>query len=102
MFAETVVGYIDLIENKIPQRSYTRELNAALHLSWLFHQIDQPPDRASQKRALSAQICRWTLWNKGEKIVGLIEEALARVKVSDDKEPRRLMPIMRDKFNHVV
>ncbi|MEJ5022950.1 hypothetical protein WH297_24930 [Ochrobactrum vermis] len=102
MFAETVVGYIDLIENKIPQRSYTRELNAALHLSWLFHQIDQAPDRASQKRTLSAQICRWALWNKGEKIIGLIEEALARVKVSDDKEPRRSMPITRDTFNHVV
>lgn len=102
MFAETVVGYIDLIENKIPQRSYTRELNAALHLSWLFHQIDQAPDRASQKRNLSAQICRWALWNKGEKIIGLIEEALARVKVSDDKEPRRPMPITRDTFNHVV
>ncbi|MBR7654819.1 hypothetical protein KCX83_21215 [Brucella oryzae] len=102
MFAETVIGYLDLIEHKIPQRSYTCELNAALHLSWLFHQIDQAHDRASQKRALSEQICRWALWNKGEKIIGLIEEALARVKVSDDSEPRRSMPITRDTFNHVI
>ncbi|ABS13425.1 hypothetical protein I6H96_09005 [Brucella anthropi] len=104
MFAETVIGYIDLIEHKIPHRSYTRELNAALHLSLCFHLIDRAHDRSSQKRALSEQICRWALWNKGEKIIGLMEEAVAKsaVKVQRDFRSSRSMPLTRDTFNNVI
>ncbi|HBQ35140.1 MULTISPECIES: hypothetical protein [Brucella] len=74
MFAETVVGYIDLIENKIPQRSYTRELNAALHLSWLLHRIDQAHDRDTEKRAVRDILLRWAVWNEGEKILGSLKK----------------------------
>ncbi|MBB4096115.1 hypothetical protein [Brucella pecoris] len=104
MFAETVIGYIDLIEHKIPHRSYTRELNAALHLSLCFHLIDRAHDRSSQKRALSEQICRWALWNKGEKIIGLMEEAVAKaaVKVQRDFRSSRSMPLTRDTFSNVI
>ncbi|AIK44807.1 hypothetical protein [Brucella anthropi] len=102
MFAETVIGYIDLIENKIPQRSYTRELNAALHLSWLLHRIDQADDRDTQKRVVRDTLLRWAIWNEGEKIFGLIEEASARVRVPDHTGPTRAMPITRDKLNHVI
>ncbi|KAB2784134.1 hypothetical protein F9K97_18835 [Brucella anthropi] len=105
MFAETVVGYIDLIEHKIPQRSYTRELNAALHLSLCFHLIDRAHDRASQKRALSEWICRWAIWNKGEKIIGLIEEAVAKATVKagfKDLRSSHSMPLTRDTFNNVI
>ncbi|WP_112593093.1 hypothetical protein [Brucella tritici] len=105
MFAETVVGYIDLIEHKIPQRSYKRELNAALHLSLCFHLIDRAHDRASQKRALSEQIFRWALWNKGEKIISLIEEAVAKATVKagyKDLRSSHSMPLTRDTFNNVI
>ncbi|MBQ0709629.1 MULTISPECIES: hypothetical protein [Brucella/Ochrobactrum group] len=101
MFAETVIGYIDLIENKIPQRSYTRELNAALHLSLCFHMIDRAHDRSSQKRALSEQICRWALWNKGEKIISLIEEAVVKASFKDLRSSHS-MPLTRDTFNNVI
>ncbi|PWL16591.1 hypothetical protein DKP76_16605 [Falsochrobactrum shanghaiense] len=104
MFAETVIGYIDLIEHQFPQRSYTRELNAALQLSLYFHLIDRAHDRASQKRALSEQIFRCALWNKGEKIIGLIEEAVAKaaVKVQKDFRSSHSMPLTRDTFNNVI
>lgn len=104
MFAETVIGYIDLIEHKIPQRSYTRELNAALHLSLCFHMIDRAHNRSSQKRALSEQIFRCALWNKGEKIIGLMEEAVAKaaVKVQRDFRSSRSMPLTRDTFSNVI
>ncbi|NKW11060.1 hypothetical protein HGG76_25075 [Ochrobactrum tritici] len=74
MFAETVIGYIDLIEHKFPQRSYKRELNAALHLSLCFHLIDRAHDRSSRKRALSEQIFRCALWNTGEKSSALLKK----------------------------
>jgi len=102
MFAETVIGYIDLIENKIPQRSYTRELNAALHLSWLLHRIDQAHNRDAEKRAVRDILLRWAVWNEGEKILGLIEEASARLRISDHRGPSRAMPITRDTLNHVI
>ena len=104
MFAETVIGYIDLIEHKFPQRSYKRELNAALHLSLCFHLIDRAHDRSSRKRALSEQIFRCALWNTGEKIIGLIEEAVAKaaVKVQRDFRSSRSMPLTRDTFNDVI
>ena len=104
MFAETVIGYIDLIEHKFPQRSYKRELNAALHLSLCFHLIDRAHDRSSRKRDLSEQIFRSTLWNNGEKIIGLIEEAVAKaaVKVQRDFRSSRSMPLTRDTFNDVI
>lgn len=102
MFAETVVGYIDLIEHKIPVRSFKQELNASLHLSWLFHRIDQAHDRDSRKRAVRDVLLRWAVWNEGEKIFGHIEEASARVKVSGDTAPARSMPITRDTLNHVI
>lgn len=104
MFAETVIGYINLFEHKIPQRSYRRELNAALHLSFCFHLIDRAHDRASQKRALSEQIFRWALWNKGEKIIGLMEEAVAKatVKVQTDFRSSQSMPLTHDTFNNVI
>ncbi len=101
MFAETVIGYIDLIENKIPQRSYRRELNAALHLSLCFHKIDHAHDRSSQKRALSEQIFRYALWNKGEKIISLIEEAVVKASFKDLRSSRS-MPLTRDTFNNVI
>lgn len=102
MFAETVIGYIDLIEHKIPQRSYTRELNAALHLSWLLHRIDQAHDRDTQKRVARDVLLRWAIRNEGEKIIGLIEEASARLRISDHTGPTRAMPITRDTLNHVI
>jgi len=102
MFAETVIGYIDLIEHKIPVRSFKQELNAALHLSWLFHRIDQAHDRQSQKLAARDTLLRWAIWNEGEKIFGHIEEASARAKVSGDVAPARSMPITRDTLNHVT
>lgn len=102
MFAETVVGYIDLIEHKIPVRSFKQELNASLHLSWLFHRIDRAHDRQSQKLAARDTLLRWAIWNEGEKIFGHIEEASARVKVSGDTAPARSMPITRDTLNHVT
>ncbi|MDT6941802.1 hypothetical protein RI570_16985 [Brucella pseudogrignonensis] len=80
MFAETVIGYIDLIEHKIPVRSFKQELNAALHLSWLFHRIDQAHDRQRKKLAARDTLLRWAIWNEGEKIFGHIEEASARGK----------------------
>ena len=101
MFAETVIGYIDLIENKIPQRSYKRELNAALHLSLCFHLIDRAHDRSSQKRALSEQIFRYALWNKGEKIIGLIEEAVVKASFKDLRSSHSV-PLTRDTFNNVI
>nr|WP_278434185.1 hypothetical protein [Brucella anthropi] len=101
MFAETVIGYIDLIENKIPQRSYQRELNAALHLSLCFHMIDRAHDRSSQKRALSEQIFRYALWNKGEKIISLIEEAVVKASFKDLRSSHS-MPLTRDTFNSVI
>ncbi|PWL16438.1 hypothetical protein DKP76_17385 [Falsochrobactrum shanghaiense] len=102
MFAETVIGYIDLIEHKIPVRSFKQELNASLHLSWLFHRIDQAHDRDSRKRAVRDVLLRWAIWNEGEKIFGHIEEASARVRVSGDVAPARSMPITRDTLNHVT
>lgn len=102
MFAETVIGYIDLIEHKIPLRAFKQELNASLHLSWLFHRIDQAHDRDSQKRAVRDVLLRWAIWNEGEKIFGLIEEASARVNISHDHGPTRSMPITRATLNHVV
>ncbi len=102
MFAETVVGYIDLIEHKMPVRNFKQELNASLHLSWLFHRIDQAHDRDSRKRAVRNVLLRWAIWNEGEKIFGHIEEASARAKVSDDTAPTRSMPITRDTLNHVI
>lgn len=102
MFAETVIGYIDLIEHKIPVRTFKQELNASLHLSWLFHRIDQAHDRDSQKRAVRDVLLRWAVWNEGEKIFGHIEEASARVKISGDTAPTRSMPITRETLNHVI
>ncbi|PWL16288.1 hypothetical protein DKP76_18300 [Falsochrobactrum shanghaiense] len=102
MFAETVVGYIDLIEHKIPVRSFKQELNASLHLSWLFNRIDRAHDRDSRKRAVRDVLLRWAIWNEGEKIFGHIEEASARAKVSGDTAPARSMPITRDTLNHVT
>lgn len=102
MFAETVIGYIDLIEHKIPVRNFKHELNASLHLSWLFHRIDRADDRTRQKLAVRDVLLRWAIWNEGEKIFGLIEEASARVKISGDSGPTRSMPITRDTFNHVI
>ncbi|MBM6395802.1 hypothetical protein JQC79_08545 [Ochrobactrum anthropi] len=102
MFAETVIGYIDLIEHKIPVRSFKQELNASLHLSWLFHRIDQAHDRDSRKRAVRDVLLRWAIWNEGEKIFGHIEEASARAKISGDTAPARSMPITRDTLNHVI
>ncbi|WP_435655826.1 hypothetical protein [Brucella pituitosa] len=102
MFAETVIGYIDLIEHKIPVRNFGRELNASLHLSWLFHRIDRADDRQSQKLAARDTLLRWAIWNQGEKILGLIEEASAHAKVSGDIAQTRPMPITRDTLNHVI
>ncbi|RRY17103.1 hypothetical protein EGJ57_19130 [Brucella anthropi] len=102
MFAETVIGYIDLIEHKIPVRNFKQELNASLHLSWLFHRIDQAHDRDSRKRAVRDVLLRWAIWNQGEKIFGHIEEASARMKISGDTAPARSMPITRDALNHVI
>ncbi len=102
MFAETAIGYIDLIEHKIPVRNFGRELNASLYLSWLFHGIDRAEDRARQKLAARYILLRWGIWNEGEKILGLIEEASARVRISDDIGPTRPMPITRDTLNHVI
>lgn len=102
MFAETVIGYIDLIEHKIPVRNFGRELNASLYLSWLFHGIDRADDRASQKLAARGILLRWAIWNEGEKILGLIEEASARVNISHDNGPTRSMPVTRDMLNHVI
>ncbi|WP_024896943.1 hypothetical protein [Brucella rhizosphaerae] len=102
MFAETVVGYIDLIEHKMPVRNFKQELNASLHLSWLFHRIDQAHDRDSRKRAVRDVLLRWAIWNEGEKIFGHIEEASARAKISGDTAPARSMPITRDTLNHVI
>lgn len=102
MFAETVIGYIDLIEHQLPVRNLGRELNASLHLSWLFHQIDRADDRARQKLAARDTLLRWAIWNEGEKIFGLIEEASARARISDNTEPARIMPITRDTLNHVI
>lgn len=102
MFAETVIGYIDLIEHKIPVRNFGRELNASLHLSWLFHRIDRADDRQSQKLEARDTMLRWAIWNQGEKILGLIEEASARMKISGDTGPTRSMPITRDTLNHVI
>nr|WP_313708944.1 hypothetical protein [Brucella intermedia] len=102
MFAETVIGYIDLIEHKIPVRSFKQELNASLHLSWLFHRIDQAHDRDSRKRAVRDVLLRWAIWNEGEKIFGHIEEASARAKISGDASPTRSMLITRDTLNHVI
>lgn len=102
MFAETVVGYIDLIEHKMPVRNFRRELNASLYLSWLFHGIDRADDRQSQKLAARDTLLRWAIWNEGEKLLGLIEEASARAKVSGDTAPTRSMPITRDTLNHVI
>ncbi|EXL07795.1 hypothetical protein BG46_08880 [Brucella anthropi] len=102
MFAETVIGYIDLIEHKIPVRTFKQELNASLHLSWLFHRIDRAHDRQSQKLAARDTMLRWAIWNEGEKIFGHIEEASARAKISGDTAPARSMPITRDTLNHVI
>ncbi len=102
MFAETVIGYIDLIEHKMPVRNFKQEFNASLHLSWLFHRIDQAHDRDSQKRAVRDVLLRWAVWNEGEKILGLVEEASARVKISGDTAPARSMPITRDTLNHMI
>lgn len=96
-----MIGYIDLIENKIPQRSYTCELNAALHLSLCFHMIDRAHDRSSQKRALSEQIFRYALWNKGEKIISLIEEAVVRASFKDLRSSH-FMPLTRDTCNNMI
>ncbi|KAB2676835.1 hypothetical protein [Brucella tritici] len=103
--SQTVIGYIDLIEHKFPQRSYKRELNAALHLSLCFHLIDRAHDRSSRKRDLSEQIFRYAVWNKGEKIIGLIEEALAKATVKTgfkDLRSSHSMPLTRDTFNSVI
>lgn len=102
MFAETVIGYIDLIEHKIPVRNFKQELNASLHLSWLFHRIEQAHDRDSRKRAVRDVLLRWAIWNEGEKIFGHIEEASARAKVSGNTAPAYPMPITRDALNHVI
>ena len=102
MSAETVVGYIDLIEHKIPVRNVGRELHASQNLAWLFNSIVHAEDRASQKRAVRDALLRWAIWNEGEKFFALIEEASARVKVSGDTAPTRVMPITRDILNRVV
>lgn len=102
MFAETVVGYIDLIEHKIPVRNVGRELYASQNLAWLFNSIAHAEDRVRQKCAVRDVLLRWAIWNEGEKIFALIEEASARAKVSDDTAPTRAMPITRDIFNRVV
>ncbi len=102
MFAETVVGYIDLIEHKIPVRNVGRELRASQNLAWLFNSIANAEDRASQKRAVRAVLLRWALWNEGEKILSLIEETSAHAKVSGDIAQKRAMPITRDILNRIV
>ncbi|KAB2773233.1 hypothetical protein F9L00_24855 [Brucella anthropi] len=102
MSAETVVGYIDLIEHKIPVRNVGRELHASQNLAWLFNSIVHAEDRASQKRAVRGVLLRWAIWNEGEKILGLIEEASARAKISGELAPTRVMPITRDILNRVV
>ena len=102
MSAETVVGYIDLIEHKIPVRNVGRELHASQNLAWLFNSIAHAEDRDSQKRAVRDVLLRWAIWNEGEKILALIEEASARSNVSADTAPTRAMPITRDILNRVV
>ena len=71
MSAETVVGYIDLIEHKVPVRNVGRELHASQNLAWLFNSIVHAEDRASQKRAVRDALLRWAIWNEGEKFFAL-------------------------------
>ena len=102
MSVETVVGYIELIEHKIPVRNVGRELRASQNMAWLFNSIANAEDRASQKRAVRDVLLRWALWNEGEKILSLIEEASAHAKVSGDITQTRAMPITRDILNRIV
>ncbi|PJO49367.1 hypothetical protein CQ054_19920 [Ochrobactrum sp. MYb29] len=102
MSAETVVGYINLIEHKIPVRNVGRELRASQNLAWLFNSIANAEDRAIQKRAVRTVLLRWALWNEGEKILSLIEEASAHAKVSGDIAQTHAMPITRDILNRIV
>jgi len=48
MFAETIIGYIDFVKNKIPLRNFEREANVSLNLALLLHSIDCAPDRKSK------------------------------------------------------
>ena len=102
MSAETVIGYIDLIEHKIPARNFRRELHASQHRTRLLNSIIEADDRASQKRAVRDVLLKWAIWNEGEKILGLIEEASGRMMVSVDTRPSHTMLITRDIFDSVV
>src|SRR5690606_18162519 len=103
MFAETVVGYIDFIKNKIPLRDFEREANLSLNLSLLLHSIDCAAHRKEKKLELRDLILPYSLWNEGEKIGGAIEESVVKVpEASKVIQPPRPELLTRDTFNHVI
>jgi len=103
MFAETIIGYIDFVKNKFPLRNFEREANVSLNLALLLHSIDCAPDRKSKKRELRDLILGYSLWNEGEKIIGVIEEAMAKEpEASKVIQPPRPGLLTRDTFNHVI
>ncbi|GGA82120.1 hypothetical protein GCM10011385_40430 [Nitratireductor aestuarii] len=104
MFAETIIGYIDFVKNKIPLRNFEREANVSSNLALLLHSIDYAQDRASKKRELCDLITRYSLWNEGEKIIGVIEEAMVNGQDTAGKEIQlsRPQPLTRDTFEHVI
>src|SRR5690554_5381180 len=103
MFAETIIGYIDFVKNKFPLRNFEREANVSLNLALLLHSIDCAPDRKSKKRELRDLILPYSLWNEGEKIIGVIEEAMAKEpEASKIIQPPRPGLLTRDTFNHVI
>src|SRR5690606_20746347 len=103
MFAETIIGYIDFVKNKFPLRNFEREATVSLNLALLLHSIDCAPDRKSKKRELRDLILPYSLWNEGEKIIGVIEEAMAKeLEASKVIQPPRPGLLTRDTFNHVI
>lgn len=104
MFAETIVGYIDFIKNQMPLRNFEREANVSSNLALLLHSIDCATDRKGKKRELRDLILPYSLWNEGEKIIGVIEEAMVKGQDTAGKETQLPRPklLTRDTFNHVI
>src|SRR5690606_21250823 len=61
-------------------------------------------DRKSKKRELRDLILPYSLWNEGEKIIGVIEEAMVKGQDTAGKETQLPRPglLTRDTFNHLV
>lgn len=104
MFAETVIGHINLYEQQTRKRSHWREFNSEFYLRLSFREINSVHDKDGLKRGLSEKIFRCALWNEGEKIISLIEAGMSkeRVKGQEDYCDCCSIPLTRDAFSNVI